>query len=93
MYVQVIARDYLHGDPHEDFIKFVKQYLQSDGPNGYYRIAENVQEPGQDLAGALKRFHEKHDILSLHEKTFRCDPQGFNTMCHGDTWFNNMLFK
>jgi thiamine kinase-like enzyme len=89
----VIARDYIHSDPHEDFTNFIKQWLQSDGPNPAYRIAENVQEPGQDLAGALKRFHEKHDVMTLNERACRYDPQGFNTMCHGDTWFNNMLFK
>ncbi len=52
-----------------------------------------LEEPGQDLVTAVKKFHNKHDLNSITLKLSKPDPDGFNTMCHGDLWFNNMLFK
>jgi thiamine kinase-like enzyme len=89
----MISKDYIYSAPHKDLTKFLHQVLQSDGPNTYYNIAKNVQEPGQELAGALKGFHEKHNILTQPQQHCCYDPEEFNTMCHGDMWFNNMLFK
>jgi thiamine kinase-like enzyme len=89
----MIARDYMASEAPEDWAKYSQELIESDGPIMYYQLAEKAQEPGQDLAGALKMFHEKHNIMTQINELMRYDPQGFNTMCHGDMWFNNIMFK
>ena len=62
-------------------------------PEQYINLVQNIQEPRQDLAGALRRFHEKHDIVKHQADLIRGAKGEFRTMLHGDFWFNNMLFK
>lgn len=87
----MLARDFLRGDPDEEFTKFFEPLM--GGPEAFYDTVKNVQEPGQSLDTALKKYHEKHNIMTCGPKLCVVDPTGFNTMCHGDMWFNNMLFK
>ncbi len=58
-----------------------------------FDITEAVQDPGQDLVGILRRFHEERDILKRRDSLKVVDPSEFNTLCHGDAHFNNMLFR
>ena len=51
-------------------------------------------EPGQNFHEGFKRYMEKNEcIVQKRDNLYKPIPGGFNTLCHGDTWFNNMLFK
>ncbi len=46
-----------------------------------------------DLVATMKKLDEKHDLSSITMTLSERNPDGFNTMIHGDAWFNNALFK
>ncbi len=59
----------------------------------WFKTMELIQEPGQDLASALRKFHSEKNILELPSKACKCHAEEFNTMVHGDAWFNNFMFR
>jgi thiamine kinase-like enzyme len=84
--------DYARSEPEEALTKFFEPFMAGP-PTSFFQIAEDVQEPGQGLLEAMKKFHEKHNMMSMSNELNERNPNNFNTMCHGDMWFNNMLFK
>ena len=77
----------------EDAFKETLGIWEAEAPKQYNNLLENIQEKGQDLAGALRKFHEEHDIVKRQKDLIRGRAGEFRTMLHGDFWFNNMLFK
>ena len=85
-------RDYCWTEQDPSGKEFFDMWL-SEQPKQFINLVQNIQEPGQDLAGALRRFHEKHDLVKHQLDLIRGAEGEFRTMLHGDFWFNNMLFK
>ncbi len=56
-------------------------------------MVEIAQEPGQDLVGIYKKFTSSKDAFGYYRDLCQTNKDGFNVICHGDLWFNNMLFK
>ena len=77
----------------EDMVKETFGAWEAEAPKQYASLLENIQENGQDLAGALRKFDEEHDIAEHQKVLMRGRVGEFRTMLHGDFWFNNMLFK
>ena len=77
----------------EDAFKETLGIWEAETPKQCDKLLENIQENGQDLAGALRKFHEEHDIVKRQKDLIRGRAGEFRTMLHGDFWFNNMLFK
>ena len=71
----------------------VMDMWEAEQPKQFINLVENIQEDGQDLAGALRKFHEKYDLIQHQKDLIKGRPGEFRTMLHGDFWFNNMLFK
>ena len=57
------------------------------------QFAEMVQEPGQDLAAALREFNDRVGFEKQREECYSPNEGGFNVICHGDASFNIILFK
>ena len=85
-------RDYVRTDPNEHTRTF-QRHAQANGPEQHLMTLRLVQEPGQDLAGALKRLHEDHNLMDRVKELIKGEDGEFRTMIHGDAWFGNMLFK
>lgn len=77
----------------EDIVKETIGMWEAEQANQYAKLLEEIQEPGQDLAGAFRKFHEEHDIVQHQKDLIKGRAGEFKTMLHGDFWFNNMLFK
>ena len=86
-----LTRDYFIGAPvteaKEMFSKFEDQMIES-----FFDVLESAQEPGQDFTGALMASHKKKNLMVQRDEFCRPNPKEFNTFCHGDCWFNNMMF-
>ena len=58
-----------------------------------------VQDEDQDYHGSLLKYMkeefgiEDYDYMKPMEELLREDPDGFRVLCHGDAWFNNIMFK
>ena len=61
---------------------------------GFFNHAEWSSEPGQNFNLSLKKnMEEKGCILEQRDQLVAPVEGAFNVLCHGDPWFNNMLFK
>ncbi len=92
---EVIATSYLFEERPDDdkTIQDVRKMLGEQFQLNMIKTMDRIQEPGQDLVGAIKRFDKEHGILKHRDMLMVRDTSAFNTLCHGDAWFNNMLFK
>ena len=88
---EVLATDYFCAKPDPEFKKIMNSFTDTN-MSQMLMLIESFQEPGQDFVGQFKKFHEKNGVFTLRDKLFLPNENGFNTFCHGDTWFNNMLF-
>ena len=86
-----MTTDFFVGSPtpklKEIFDKFKDPQIE-----GFYDLLSTVQEPGQDFVGSLKAKHKEEDIMDARDELCRPRDDEFNTFCHGDAWFNNMMF-
>ena len=89
---KVVATDYAYGEPDPEFIK-VKDNFAGESKKNIANVLEAVQVFGQDFAGAYQRFDEEHCTEEYISELVRCKYDTFKTLCHGDLWFNNMLFR
>ena len=87
-----LARDFIYTDPCQ-FLKDLQLHDQPENLAGMRNVLKVCQGPGQDLVGILNHFHELNDIFESRNACYKTDPSGFNVLCHGDPWFNNMLFQ
>ena len=56
-------------------------------------LLEAVQDEGEDFVGIYRKFSEENVIKEYLGKMYSSKASSFNTLCHGDAWFNNMLFR
>ncbi len=89
----MIARDYMRADPEEEVAKFFDSFTTGAAEESFFKPLQMVQEPGQDMESAFRRYHKEHSLHDVPKKIATVDHNGFNTMTHGDSWFNNMLFR
>ncbi len=85
---EVFLTDYLHAKPSPGMVQLRKGMFHN-----IRLMVELIQEPGQDLVGILDRFHRERDVFVHLSRLNSPNPEGFNVPCHGDLWYNNMLFK
>ena len=89
---RLVSTDYAFGEPSEDFKKIISNF-DVQGKNAAKDLIEAVQEPGQDLLGAFERWTTEVNPTDLQTELFACKFDTFKVLCHGDPWFNNMLFE
>lgn len=89
---EVLATDYFCAKPDPEFKKILDSFI-GENLKQMIMLIECFQEPGQNLVDQFKSFHEKNGIFALRDQLYTPSESGFNTLCHGDTWFNNMLFQ
>ena len=56
-------------------------------------IMKACEEQGQGLSDLLDKMMNDVDVIDSIYKMHKSDPKEFNTLCHGDVWFSNVLFK
>ncbi len=83
---------------------FITDYMTAETASGaqvlFKRLSDEIintvgliQEPGQDFVSIYQRFRDENDPYKFIQRLLRAKPDAFNVICHGDVWFNNMLFK
>jgi len=82
----------------QDFPEIVKAFddLREQTNTNLRCILGKIDEkyPGKDRVSRYNSFAEKHQDLNTMAWKLRDDGVfGLRTICHGDTWFNNMMFK
>lgn len=61
---------------------------------GIYKTLLNIGKDGEKYVESYKRFSTNvMKPLELRDQVSSPNACKFNVLCHGDTWFNNMLFK
>ena len=88
----VLATDYFCAEP-EPIVQKMNQQFEWMINMNIKELLEAVQEPGQDFVGIWDRFNKKHNAMKMRDTIYSPSKDGFNVLCHGDTWFNNMFFK
>ena len=90
---EVLTRDYFCADP-EPFFKEMMDTFKDGFYTTFYDYLEWSSEPGQDFHNAMKKYIDENGcIVDMRDELYKPVPGAFNTLCHGDPWFNNMVFK
>ncbi len=89
---EMMANDYLFANPHP-LTKQAFTAMSDTMKSAMYDLIQNIEEPGQELLKSIKAFDEEYDLDETRARLYGPEEGQFNTLCHGDTWFNNMLFK
>ncbi len=89
-----MLEDYVYTNPNPKLAEAFEAWVGMT-PQSIFDMAERVQDRGQDLVSILKRTNDKlgGNMIATAYELCVPNPEGFNTMIHSDSWFNNMLFK
>ena len=72
----------------------MKQSMTAANMRGFRDVLEICQEDSeQNFVGRFEALLEKKDLNERLKEIFQPKEKGFNTLCHGDVWFNNILFR
>ncbi len=84
-----VATDYMYVNKTAHY-----QSLEPAMAEGFLQIVAAVQDKGEeDLLERFYRFHQEKGFFTERDKLYAPCKDGFNVICHGDAWFNNVLFK
>ena len=90
---ETLCTDRVHVSPTAKF-QATKKSMAAASMTGMQNMLEICQDsPEQDFVGRFKRYLAKRDLPERMKEIFEPKEDGFNTLCHGDLWFNNILFK
>ena len=85
---ELISKDFFMNSREE----FMKQFFAQSQPKLMERILQLLGAIHEDYAAIFKAFHQRNDAFKVREELYRPVESGFNALCHGDLWFNNLLF-
>ncbi len=85
---EVFLTDYVYVKPSDAMKSMFESFMST-----FFVAVKAIQEPGQDLVTIFDKFNDAHDPVKYIKEMFTAQPDKFNLICHGDLWFNNMLFK
>ena len=89
----LLTRDYFMSDQEDQVIEMF-QTFENGLTDGFFDLMEAAEEQGQNFANVLRDFHaNQKNVMRLRDEILRPKPNDFNTLCHGDFWFNNILFR
>lgn len=78
----------------KDYFAFMLNQFRSSMVEGFFQRFLNIGDDGQKYVDSYQRFaKDVMDPIDLRNKLTGPDICRFNVLCHGDPWFNNMLFK
>ncbi len=80
-------------DKKSDLIKEIFGKFKDQQVKQWLDMMGRCEEQGQGLKDILAKATADFDLTDKRDELYAPNPNGFNVLCHGDAWFNNMLFK
>ncbi len=88
-----LTRDFFLHDPLDEEVSITLKDMSKDLLELALVIMSVCEEEGQGISDRLESWLETEDIFGMLSMLNGPNEKGFNTLCHGDAWFNNILFN